>query len=371
MAAAKALHRPVTKRHEIALIDANSLHRDEAAQALLSFYIINSFTEAESALSYLSLNPPNLALVGHNAGTKEGVTFIRAMRKLPGFRDIPILYIADRHDRAIDDALAVGANGYLIKPYRRSALIQAISSKLNAAVERDWKQLAPLPRQALTGTVETFNAVADIVASGEPLPYHTIRDACAPLVAAVNKNDFKAILNGVKDHDNYTYAHSMRVATLLSLFGIAVGLSSDEQALLASGGLLHDIGKMAIPHQILNKPGRLTENEFTVMKSHVTETVKLLLGGDYVPKSVVTIAAQHHEHVDGSGYPHGLKGRALNDLARMVAIVDVFSALTDRRVYKEPLSAARAIGIMTESMQGHLDMHFLGRFKAMLLDAVE
>ena len=89
-----------------------------------------------------------------------------------------------------------------------------------------------------------------------------------------------------------------------------------------------------------------------------------------IPKPVIIIAAQHHEKLDGSGYPHGLKGDDLNDLARMASIVDVLSALTDRRVYKPPMPAEKALSIMTDEMGHHLDQHFLSMFKAMLLDAV-
>jgi putative nucleotidyltransferase with HDIG domain len=189
-------------------------------------------------------------------------------------------------------------------------------------------------------------------------------------VNAVAQHDFKGILNGVKEHDNYSYAHSLRVATLLSLFGHTLGLKKEDQLVLASGGLLHDAGKISIPHEVLNKPGRLTEPEFMVMKSHVTETIKFLNNSPDMPKPVIIIAAQHHEKLDGTGYPNGLKGGELNDLARMASIVDVFSALTDRRVYKPPMEAETALGIMTEQMKSHLDQHFVSLFKSMLLDAV-
>ena len=159
------------------------------------------------------------------------------------------------------------------------------------------------------------------------------------------------------------------MATLLSLFGSAAGVKGDELLTLASGGLLHDAGKMSIPHDVLNKPGKLDEAEFIVMKSHVPETIKFLCGNPEIPKAVLDIASQHHEKINGTGYPNGLKGSELNELARMASIVDVFSALTDRRVYKPPMEPEKAIKIMTEEMTTHLDQNFLRLFQAMLLDA--
>jgi HD-GYP domain-containing protein (c-di-GMP phosphodiesterase class II) len=162
----------------------------------------------------------------------------------------------------------------------------------------------------------------------------------------------------------------MRVATLLSLFGFTIGLSSDEQSVLASGGLLHDVGKMSIPHEVLNKPGRLTPEEFTVMKSHVTASVAYLSGCPDLPQGIHVIAGQHHEKLDGSGYPLGLFGSQLNHLARMASIVDVFSALTDRRAYKPSMEAEVALKMMVEQMGSHhLDMGLLMLFREMLLDA--
>ena len=137
---------------------------------------------------------------------------------------------------------------------------------------------------------------------------------------------------------------------------------------MGSGGLLHDVGKMSIPHEVLNKPGRLTPAEFDVMKTHVPLTLAYLAKCPDMPKNIVTIAAQHHEKLDGTGYPLGLKGGQLNELARMASIVDVFGALTDRRIYKPPMDAEHALAIMTGEMATKLDQQLLSLFRSMLMD---
>ncbi len=369
-------HNVVTSggKHAVALIDANPAHQKEVSDALLSFYEVDNYQSADDALTGLKASIPALILVGKKLASGGGVEFIYMVRHEPAFADIPIIYIVEQDDSksavSIAKAHAAGANDHLIKPYRRSMLINTISGQLNSQVERNWEILPQVQQEALKGTVSVFNGIADVISSGHPLPFGEVRNACAPLVEAINNHDFKGILNGVRDHDNYTYAHSMRVATLLSLFGHAAGLKGEDQMVLASGGLLHDVGKMLIPHHVLNKPGRLNEDELAIMKSHVPETVKYLQACADIPKAVLTIAEQHHEKLDGSGYPYGLKGAQLNELARMAAIVDIFSALTDRRVYKPPMEAEKALTIMTDEMSAHIDQHFLKMFKAMLLDAV-
>jgi len=358
------------RKHFITIVDANERHRQQVSDALLSFYGIDGFGDVTNALASLSLSPPSLVIVGEQVGAQNGARFVKRMREVSVLNQVPVLFICDKFDaEQINAALAFGANGHLVKPYRRSLLIKSISSLLNASVERKWDALPETQRLALKGTVDAFNNMSDIIASGEPLPYDDISESCQPLVEAVKKNEFKSLLNNVKDHDNYSYAHSLRVATLLSLFGSSAGLKGDDLLTLASGGLLHDAGKMSIPHDVLNKPGKLDEAEFTIMKSHVPETVKFLHTNPEIPKAVIDIASQHHEKINGTGYPNGLQGSQLNELARMAAIVDVFSALTDRRVYKPPMEPEKAIKIMTEEMTTHLDQHFLKLFQTMLLDA--
>ncbi|CAK0779451.1 hypothetical protein CCP2SC5_80064 [Azospirillaceae bacterium] len=163
--------------------------------------------------------------------------------------------------------------------------------------------------------------------------------------------------------------HSLRIATLLGYFAKNSGFSKQDQLLLVSGGLLHDAGKMSIPHEVLNKPGRLDPDERKVMEGHVPATTDFLNATEGVPYGVRVIAEQHHEKLDGSGYPKGLKGYELNELARIAAIVDIFSALTDRRVYKPSMPAEKAIDIMEKQMGSHLDMSIFALFKMLLLDS--
>jgi putative nucleotidyltransferase with HDIG domain len=354
----------------IAVADGNAGHRNTVAQAAQTFYDFTEYADSVRALAALRVVQPNVLLVGEELPPLGGFEMVRRLRLDDNMSKIPVIMVINREADAVV-ARQCGADAYLVKPYRLSALQSAIAGLVNAGVEKQWEVLPQVQRQALKGTVEIYNTISDVLEKGEPVSYAVVSDACAPLVEAVASHDFKAILNGVKDHDNYSYAHSMRVATLLTLFGNTIGLSADDQLLLASGGLLHDVGKMSIPHEVLNKPGRLTEDEFVVMKSHVTASSAHLRLNPDIPKGIITIAEQHHEKLDGTGYPHGLKGSELNTLARMASIVDVFSALTDRRVYKPAMPAEKALGIMTNEMGGnHLDNAFLGLFREMLLDAV-
>jgi putative nucleotidyltransferase with HDIG domain len=352
----------------VTVIDGTAQHRDQVCHALTSFYRVATFEDAREAGAHL--HTAEVLLVDETAqplGGRETVRRIRADNSLCNKRIIATSDIPG--SSFISRAKEFGCDAALAKPYRRSQLITAISGLINNAVEGGWDLLADSHRTALRSTLDTFNGISDLIDRAEPIEFADVRDACSPLVKAVQQDDFKAILSGVRGHDNYSYVHSLRVATFLSLLGHAMGLKGDDLLVLSSGGLLHDVGKMSIPHDVLNKPGRLDEAEFKIMRSHVTGSVNYIQACPTIPQGVSIIAGQHHEKLDGTGYPHGLKGNELNELARMAAIVDVFSALTDRRCYKPPMEPEKALQIMTDEMSTHLDRSMLRLFVDLLLSS--
>ncbi|MCB1650911.1 MAG: HD domain-containing protein [Alphaproteobacteria bacterium] len=354
----------------IAIIDSNAPHREKVHKALVNYYDIQELGNSTGALQAIQESMPELILVSGGLKPMHAVDFIRCVRADERLKALPIVYIAESEtDTNTQRAKEAGADATITRPYPFSVLLRGVSAQINAGVERAWEALPSVQRDALKNGIVVFNNIADALMSGEPTSFTSVKDNCRPLVQAIENNDFKSILDGVRHHDDYTYAHSMRVATMLSLLGHAAGFKNDEQLLLASGGLLHDVGKMKISHTILNKPGRLTDEEFEIMKSHVPETVEYLKMAGDIPKAVFIIAEQHHEKLDGTGYPHGLKGKELNELARMAAVVDVFSALTDRRVYKPPMEAEKALEIMSEEMTQHLDQNYVKMFEGILGDA--
>jgi len=358
-------------KHTVFVVAKTMEHRKQVMASLISLYNIVEFDNTLSAFAALQRLQPGVLLVEEDIPSHGGYEFVQQLRLIPAMQHIPtILLLSSEAPEKISSVTECGANAWLVKPYLRSELIKKISGLLNATVEQQWNALPPVQTRALKGTVEVFNNIADTIASGEPIAYHEVSNACMPLIEAVNSDNFMGILHGVRHHDNYTYVHSLRVATMLALFGHAINLPVHEQKILATGGLLHDVGKMSIPHAVLNKQGKLTEEEFGVMKSHVTETVRCLEVDESIPRGIITIAGQHHEKLDGTGYPYGLGAGKLNDLARMAAIVDIFSALTDRRVYKAPMSAEDALALMIDQMSTHIDLTLLNMFRQRFLDAM-
>ena len=351
------------------VVGGSSSQRGEIAANLKSFYMFKIFDERSQILEALSSTTPTAIVVDEVLPPKGGASFIAEVRKMNPTNVLPIVFTAkSAHSEIVAEATSYD-NVFLVeRPFKRSTFVSALSSSVNAQTEASWEDIEPTQKAALKNTLSSFNSIADLIQDGEPIPYDDVRDSCTPLVEAVQNNNFKDILSGVSEHDNYTYVHSMRVATFLSLFGNVLGIKGDDLMTLSTGGLLHDVGKMHIPHEVLNKPGKLTEEEFVIMKSHVNCSVDFLNETSDLPKGVTIVAGQHHEKLDGTGYPHGIEGGKLNELARMASIIDIFSAITDRRVYKDPVPPEQALKIML-NMKGQLDQALLSVFREMLLDA--
>lgn len=147
----------------------------------------------------------------------------------------------------------------------------------------------------------------------------------------------------LKTRDEYTAFHSINVSILSVAFGKQLGLSVEELQILGLGGLLHDIGKMRIPLEILNKPGKLTDSEFEVMKSHVLLAKDLLEKAGDFPMKAMEVVLQHHERYDGRGYPSGLIGNQIDLFGRIASIVDVYDAISSDRIYRNAMPPHEAI----------------------------
>ncbi len=159
----------------------------------------------------------------------------------------------------------------------------------------------------------------------------------------------------LKTADDYTYMHSVAVCALM--IGLARQLQLDEPVSRSLGvaGLLHDLGKAAMPMEVLNKPGKLTDAEFNVIKSHPQRGYDMLEGGERVDAVTLDVCLHHHEKMDGSGYPKRLKGDEISLYARMGAVCDVYDAITSNRPYKAGWDPAESIKKMAEWTQGHFD----------------
>lgn len=157
-----------------------------------------------------------------------------------------------------------------------------------------------------------------------------------------NKN-FMVNMVDLKTFDNYTYFHSVNVTVLSVVIGVGLGLNEQDLFKLGLGALLHDIGKIFIPKEILNKPGKLTDEEYEIMKTHAYKGFEYLKNHFDIPITSYVAALQHHERYDGTGYPYQYKGDNISLFGRIMAVADVYDALTSDRPYRKGLLPSEAV----------------------------
>ncbi len=180
------------------------------------------------------------------------------------------------------------------------------------------------------------------------------------------ENVIFSLARAIEAKDAYTQGHTERVSQLALSLGELLGLSKDEKDALFKGGILHDIGKIGVPDSILNKPGKLNDAEFEIIKKHPDIGAKICTKLNSI-KSAIPVIRSHHEKLDGSGYPDGLKGDALPAVARIMAIVDVYDALTSTRSYRAAMPKERAIQILfKEADEGWWDKEILVEFEGIV-----
>ena len=166
----------------------------------------------------------------------------------------------------------------------------------------------------------------------------------------------------LKTADDYTYMHSVAVCALMVALASRLDLDEKQTRDAGMSGLLHDLGKAMMPMEVLNKPGKLTDEEFRIIKSHPEEGHRMLLEGGTVGAVPLDVCLHHHEKIDGSGYPHRLKDEQISMFAKMGAVCDVYDAITSNRPYKAGWDPAESIRKMTEWCNGHFDTRVFQAF---------
>ena len=199
-------------------------------------------------------------------------------------------------------------------------------------------------KEARVQATETIREALDDVADGKGMDVAKIESASEIISESILRNvDAMVSLTRIKEHDAYTAVHCMNVCTLVVAMGQAGHIEQSQMPMIVTAALLHDIGKTRIPLEILNKPGSFEPHELAQMRNHAAYSGEILEEAGSFSEEAIAIATQHHEMMDGTGYPLGLKGDQIHPFARMTAVADVYDALTAKRVYKPSMPMYQAL----------------------------
>lgn len=281
---------------------------------------------------YLPIAPPAAPPLYRAAGTTVSDSDLKALRA----RGVEELWISGNDEQRINEFL-------------QSNLAAILADEGQPAGER-----LKLLNHVVTLTLQESMSCEDPAGSVQ-----ATRSLAQHLVTISLRSDV-----GIRDvakvarHDFCTFTHSANVACFSTLLARAWGLSDEEQLReIAAAGMLHDLGKLEIPHPILTKPGRLTPEEFTIIKLHPTRGFQMLR--DELTAGQLLMVYQHHEKLDGKGYPVGCEADEIHDWAKICAVVDVFEALTGKRPYRRGSTAQEAFAIMNRNAGTHFDADIL------------
>lgn len=201
------------------------------------------------------------------------------------------------------------------------------------------------------------------ISNGKTIDVADFRNCADGIIDSVFRNqDALLCMSRIRDKDAYLLEHSVNVSILMSIFAKFLNMEESVIEQLATGALLHDIGKIQVPDAVLNKPGRLTEDEFVQMRKHVEYSRDILQQTEGISDISLDVAANHHERLDGKGYPAGLTGEQISLYSRMIAIVDSYDAITAQRVYKSGQTSVKALKILLADSPHHFDPVLVKQF---------
>ncbi|HET6486172.1 MAG TPA: HD domain-containing phosphohydrolase [Spirochaetia bacterium] len=321
----KPAHSPSTAKARVLVVDddARNLKLMCALLENQGFELVTA-TSGEQALEVVRDLDVDLLLLDVMMPGVDGFDVCRRIKGTEATRQIPVVLLtalADSESRL--KGVEAGADDFISKPANREELLARTRSLIR--VKRLNRDLVSL------------------------------------------ENALVSLANAVEAKDHYTLGHTQRVSTLAVAVGARLGLGDVELKGLRLGGILHDVGKIGVPEEVLNKPGPLSESEWVLMKSHAELGYKICLPLLESIGPALDVIRHHHEKLDGSSYPDGLKGSGVSRMARIMAVVDCYDAMVTDRPYRNGMPKEKALGILAQEVaQGRLDGEVLGVLESLV-----
>ncbi len=317
---------------KILIVDDTKTNVDILIQALRNDYKLGVALNGFKAIEYTKNNNPDLILLDIMMPDMDGFEVCERLKQDPETHDIPIIFITaleETHHKT--KGFTIGAVDYITKPFDISEVKARVKTHLALKIAQ--------------GALKNQNIILE----------EKVDERTKELVQTqLEILERLGLASEYRDED--TGNHIKRVAEYCRTLGKAAGLSDEEATLLARASTMHDVGKIGISDTILLKPGKLTNEEFAIMKTHTDIGAKILSGSSsQIMESAKIIASTHHEKWDGTGYANGLKGDETPLFGRIICICDVFDALTSERPYKRPWPTEKAFSEIEACAGQHFD----------------
>lgn len=330
------------------------LHDDQtdlgalAAALRGSFDVVTIHLDDDDGLAGLSAAPAVL-----DVDLSDGRIVKRLQKHLPRRGAHPRMMVVTQTARSEHIHAGVfGASELIHRPYVATTVAARVERALRlegleAAMGRGVVPSGAVGQGSILVAEEALGSLFAACLDGGAWDGAILAAAGSEITAAIRDVGFDAWMSTVRRHHDGTYQHCMLVTGIAVGFGTALGLSTQDVERLAEAGLAHDAGKARVPVEILDKPGRLSDEEFAVIRRHPEWGYDFLRGSDRrMDRDVLDVVLHHHEALDGTGYPHGLAGSNIGDMTRILTVCDIYGALSERRAYKPPMPKAQIMAIL-------------------------
>jgi putative nucleotidyltransferase with HDIG domain len=277
------------------------------------------------------------------------------------------IFVIDGKGRlSIVQAYALGATDVLTNPVDPHQLLTKLAP-VETGVFIPPGETSPGSLEAASAGAASIASMFAAVMNGTAIDVGYARAAGSKIVGSIAENGLTDWLTTVRRHHEGTYQHCLLVTGLAVDFGLSLGLGNVDLERLYSAAMFHDIGKASIPLAILDKPGRLDDNERALIQTHPAAGFEILRGNSAISPEILDAVRHHHEFLDGSGYPDALCAENISDIVRILTISDIFAALIEHRIYKPTMPREKAYEIL-QGMHGKLEKPLVGAFRDVALN---
>jgi putative nucleotidyltransferase with HDIG domain len=302
-------------------------------------------------------------VVDINLRSPESVQMVRNRLRADVYSDMPRLFVlADALHHASMQAWALGATDTISRPLDPKAILQRIRAAFPDSEGYDATDRGKTLNSGVAAAHAVFTKMFQRLPAGVPLKFEDVVQAETKILKAIKHSSLREWLTTVGCHHEGSYRHCLFVTGFAVAFAQHLGMREDDQRRLTRAALLHDVGKAFIPATMLDKQGKLSEEEIAEIRQHPCRGYEALAAQGGFPPEMLDVVLHHHELLDGSGYPNRLSGDQISDIVRLTTIVDIYAALVERRAYRLPFTHSQAFSTM-EGMGAKLDQQLLQAFR--------
>jgi putative nucleotidyltransferase with HDIG domain len=306
-------------------------------------------------------------VVDINLRSPESVQRVRNKLRSDAYLSMPRLFVlADALHHGTMQAWALGATDTISRPLQPDAILQRIRAAFPDTASYDATDRGKTLNRGVEAAHSVLVKMFEKLPLGVPLAFDDVIAAESKILKAIKHSSLREWLTRVGCHHVGSYRHCLFVTGFAVAFAQHLGMREDDQRRLTRAALLHDVGKAFVPTTLLDKPGKLSDEEMAEVRQHPRRGYDALAAQGGFPPEMLDVVLHHHEFLDGSGYPNNLSSNQISDIVRLTTIVDIYAALVEKRAYRMPFTHSRAFTMM-EGMGGKLDQQLLQAFRPVAL----